>query len=77
MPTPKQQRRRALELRRAMIKCVKIGSARPTINCTAMTARMSPGIVEPTGNVASNPRNSMTMPNERCCKVDVSQPTVK
>ena len=29
------------------------------------------------GIVASNPRNSMTMPNERCCKVDVSQPTVK
>jgi hypothetical protein len=29
------------------------------------------------GHLASNPRNSMTMPNERCCKIDVSQPTVK
>jgi hypothetical protein len=47
------------------------------INCTAMAASIRPGTVEPTGIVASNPRNSMTMPNERCCKIDVSQPTVK
>src|SRR5439155_3776769 len=28
--------------RRVMTKCGKTGSPRPTINCTAMTARMSP-----------------------------------
>jgi hypothetical protein len=58
-----------------MIKCGKTGSARPTINCTAMIARMIPGTVEPTGVVASSPRHSMIMPNE-CGKVDVSQPTM-
>jgi hypothetical protein len=54
-----------------VLKCGKTGSARPTINCTAMTARMSPGTVEPTGVVASSPRHSMIMPNECRCKVDV------
>src|SRR5947209_13620476 len=54
--------------RRVMTKCGKTGSPRPTINCTAMTARMSPGTVEPTGVVASSPRDSMIMPNECRCK---------
>jgi hypothetical protein len=50
-------------------KCGKTGSPRPAINCTVMAASIRPGTVEPTGIVASNPRNSMTMPNERCRKV--------
>ena len=37
---------------------------------------MRPGSVEPTVIVASSPRNSMMKPNERRCRVDVSQPTV-
>ena len=51
-------------------------SARPTINCAAMTARMSVGTVEPTGVIASSPRDNMIMPNDCRCRVDVSQPTV-
>jgi hypothetical protein len=37
---------------------------------------MSAGTVEPTGVVASRPRHSIIIPNERRCRVDVSQPTV-
>jgi hypothetical protein len=37
---------------------------------------MSPGTDEPTGIVASSPKQSMIIPNEFWCKVDVSHPTV-
>jgi ribonuclease BN (tRNA processing enzyme) len=74
---PPSRRRCLVGKRRVVMKCGKTGSPRPAINCTAMAASIRPGTVEPTGIVASNPRNSMTMPNERCCKIDVSQPTVK
>jgi hypothetical protein len=44
---------------------------------TATAASIRPGTDEPIGAVASNPRNSMTTPNERWCKVDNSQLRVK
>jgi ribonuclease BN (tRNA processing enzyme) len=72
---PPSRRRCLVGKRRVVMKCGKTGSPRPAINCTAMAASIRPGTVEPTGIVASNPRNSMTMPNERCCKIDVSQPS--
>jgi hypothetical protein len=42
-----------------------------------MIASIKPGTVEPTGTVASKPRNRMITPNERWRKVDNSQPIVK
>jgi hypothetical protein len=43
----------------------------------AAAASIRPGTVEPTGAVASRPRNRVTTPNERRCKADMSQPRVK
>jgi hypothetical protein len=42
-----------------------------------MAAPPGAGIVEPIGVVASTPRNRRTMPNERWCKVEISQPRLK
>jgi hypothetical protein len=67
---PRRQAARRDEMREN-----KFAAARNQLHCHGRQHKA--GTVEPTGIVASNPRNSMTMPNERCCKIDVSQPTVK
>ena len=55
----------------------KMGSRIPAIIWTATAASIMPGTDDPMGAVARMPRNKMTTPNERWCKVDNSQPRVK